>query len=127
MPLNIGSLQQLMIQKERGIITEEENEEKKQLLMEDFKQEAKADAKVFSEDWVDYRPKSRIIYILLGIFFIGMGFHNFYAGYWKRGLIQLILSCASLFFLVPIIYGWTLYELCVVKEDADGVPFDLPG
>ena len=116
----------MMIQKERGIITEEEYEEKKQLLMEDFKQEAKADAKVFSEDWVDYHPKSRIIYILLGIFFIGMGFHNFYAGYYKRGGIQLFLTLISFYmFYIPLLITsfWALAEFLFVNHGANGMRF----
>ncbi len=71
--------------------------------------------------------KSRLAAALLGIFLGYLGIHNFYLGYTKRGLIQLllsILSCGVLAFASGI---WGLIEgiLLLVKytnTDADGVP-----
>lgn len=37
-------------------------------------------------------PKSRLVYILLGIFFGELGIHDFYAGYAGKGLMKLLLS-----------------------------------
>lgn len=36
--------------------------------------------------------KSRVAYILLGLFFGGMGLHDFYAGFAGKGLLKLIIS-----------------------------------
>lgn len=36
-------------------------------------------------------PKSRLVYILLGIFFGELGIHDFYAGYAGKGLTKLLL------------------------------------
>ena len=36
--------------------------------------------------------KSRVSYILLALFFGGLGFHDFYAGYSGKGLLKIIVS-----------------------------------
>lgn len=65
---------------------------------------------------------SRTTYILLGFFFGCLGFHNFYAGYVGRGLIQLLsILCLIGIFFVPL---WVLIEICTVTRDARGVPFE---
>lgn len=67
-------------------------------------------------------PKSRITYILLGLFLGGLGIHNFYAGYGGRGATQLILNLTLFWtFVVPVIIGiWVLIEVCTVNTDAYG-------
>ena len=72
---------------------------------------------------VDPTAKSRLGYILLGVFLGYLGIHNFYAGYTGRGIVQLLLtvvSCGLLFF-VPMI--WAIIEICTVTTDASGKPF----
>lgn len=70
--------------------------------------------------------KSRTVYILLGLFLGCLGIHNFYAGYKKEGITEL---------LITILLGWTgigalavgiwvLKEICTVKKDASGQPFN---
>jgi len=39
------------------------------------------------------RPKSRVLYLILALFFGVFGTHNFYAGYYGKGAAQLITSC----------------------------------
>ena len=68
-------------------------------------------------------PKSGIIYILLAFFLGKLGVHNFYAGFWKRGLVQLFLSLtASMFLFLPLIVTslWALFELLLKRKSADG-------
>lgn len=69
--------------------------------------------------------KSRVVYILLGIFLGGLGIHNFYAGRWTSGAIQLAITLLLSWLVVPIIFvwGWVIYELCTVRADGKGVPF----
>lgn len=67
--------------------------------------------------------KQRIAYILLGIFFGVIGMHNFYAGYIKKGIIQLMMSVFSCTLLTPFVFIWNLIEICTIEKDADGVPF----
>ena len=70
--------------------------------------------------------KSGIIYVLLAYFACVIGLHNFYAGYYKRGIIQLILSLISPFMMfVPLLVVslWGLGEMLFVNTDAKGVRF----
>jgi hypothetical protein len=68
--------------------------------------------------------KSRVAYILLGLFLGGLGIHNFYAGYSGRGLTQLLLNLFLFWTLVvPIAIGiWALIEVITVDRDARGNP-----
>ncbi len=66
--------------------------------------------------------KDRVTYVLLAVL-LGIGIHNFYAGYTTRGIIQLlvsILSCGLLWFFMWI---WAIIEACTVMQDANGVRF----
>jgi TM2 domain-containing membrane protein YozV len=63
--------------------------------------------------------KSRVDYILLGIFLGALGVHNFYAGYKKRALIQLSISVGTLFFGAIAVWLWALVEICTVDRDAN--------
>lgn len=68
-------------------------------------------------------PKSRIAYILLGIFLGGLGIHNFYAGYTGKAVAQLLITVLSGGFLGLITAIWAIIDICVVTKDANGVPF----
>ena len=66
--------------------------------------------------------KDRVAYVLLAVL-LGIGSHNFYAGYTTKGIIQLlvsILSCGILWFFMWI---WAIIEACTVTQDANGVRF----
>ena len=70
--------------------------------------------------------KSKLVAGLLGIFLGGLGIHNFYLGYTKKAIIQLLLSTVGwfLFFLGPIISStWALVEAVFIfigRIDVDG-------
>ncbi len=68
-------------------------------------------------------PKSRVSYILLGIFLGGLGIHNFYAGYSGRGIAQLLIILFLGWMIIPIFFIWTwvIIEIIVVKSDAYGM------
>lgn len=69
--------------------------------------------------------KSRGIYILLALFFLGMlGAHNFYAGRYLRGALQLLCTCILGWFVIGLVitFIWVLIDLFTVTEDGDGVP-----
>ncbi len=36
--------------------------------------------------------KSRVVYVLLGLFFGGVGFHDFYAGYMGKGMLKILVT-----------------------------------
>ncbi|MBE6448276.1 MAG: TM2 domain-containing protein [Alphaproteobacteria bacterium] len=71
-------------------------------------------------------PKNGVIYIVLAFFLGALGFHNFYAGYWGRGLAQLILTLIAPWFLyIPLLFVafWALLELLFVGKDSKGRSF----
>jgi len=70
-------------------------------------------------------PKKRSVYILLAIFFGGLGVHNFYAGYSGRGLAQLLIFLFTGWLIFPAVAVgiWVLVEICVITRDAENIPF----
>lgn len=69
-------------------------------------------------------PKSRVAFILLGLFLGGLGVHNFYAGYSGKGVAQLLLTLFLWWtIVVPIgVTIWIIVEVCTVDRDAYGNP-----
>src|SRR5262249_19190945 len=52
------------------------------------------------------QPKTRVLFVLLGIFLGALGVHNFYAGYIKKGAIQLCLTLLSCFYGAAVSWPW---------------------
>lgn len=73
-----------------------------------------------------HKPKNGIVYIVLAFFLGTTGVHNFYAGYWGRGLSQLCLSLIAPWFLyIPLLFVaiWVLLELLFVNKSAGNLVF----
>ena len=70
-----------------------------------------------------YRPKSLKIFVALGLLLGFGGAHNFYAGYRGTALVQLVLTCVTLWLGFGFIVGWVwaLIELVIVQTDRKGV------
>ena len=69
-------------------------------------------------------PKSRVTFVLLGLFLGCLGIHNFYAGYSGKGVAQLLITIflGWVFGLGIFITGiWALIEIITVSTDAQGV------
>src|SRR5919198_997250 len=68
--------------------------------------------------------KSRGIYIILGVLLGVLGIHNFYAGYYVRGAVQLAFTVLLGWIGVGLIITgiWVLVELFVISVDARGRP-----
>ena len=69
------------------------------------------------------QPKTRVIFVLLGLFLGALGVHNFYAGYVKKGTIQLCVTLLTCFYGAAISWPWAIIEVCTVNQDADGTQF----
>jgi TM2 domain-containing membrane protein YozV len=69
------------------------------------------------------RRRSRLTYILLGVLLGAFGGHNFYAGYTKRAVIQLLITVLSCFIGGIVSWIWAIVETCTVTQDDDGVAF----
>lgn len=67
-------------------------------------------------------PKSRGVYIVLGLFFGGLGIHNFYAGRIGSGIAQLLIMIFTFWLIIPIfaIWLWVLIEVIAVDTDGQG-------
>ena len=73
------------------------------------------------------KTKSRISYILLGIFLGCLGIHNFYAGYTGRAVAQLLITLLTGWLILPWfgVWIWCIVEVCTVRVDVDGVKFEV--
>ena len=63
---------------------------------------------------------SRLIYVLLAWLLGFLGIHNFYAGFWRRGLIQLLASLCVIG--LPVVAIWVFFEVLFQTTDAWGRP-----
>jgi TM2 domain-containing membrane protein YozV len=66
--------------------------------------------------------KSRGYFIILGVLLGLFGIHNFYAGYYGKGVLQLLITITwGMIYIGIIITGtWVLIDLLTVRHDADG-------
>jgi TM2 domain-containing membrane protein YozV len=68
--------------------------------------------------------KSRVTFVLLGLFLGCLGIHNFYAGYSGKGIAQLLITvCLGWVFGLGIFITavWAFIEIIAVNTDANGV------
>lgn len=69
--------------------------------------------------------KSRGVYIILGLLLGLLGIHNFYAGRYGAGVVQLLLTLLLGWIVIGlvIVVPWILIELIVVTKDGNGNAF----
>ncbi len=68
-------------------------------------------------------PVNGIVYVLFAFCLGAIGVHNFYAKFWKRGLVQFFMTLAAPFmFFIPLIFTsmWAEAELLFQNRDRDG-------
>ena len=70
----------------------------------------------------DNPSKSKVAFVLLGVFFGSLGIHNFYIGRTKQGVIQLLITVLSAGMLSIASWIWAIVDICTVNVDANGVP-----
>lgn len=66
--------------------------------------------------------KSKVAFVLLGVFLGSLGIHNFYIGRTKQGVIQLLISLLSLGTLWFVSWIWAIVDICNINTDASGTP-----
>jgi len=71
----------------------------------------------------DPNAKNRSTFILLGALLGFLGFHNFYAGYTKKGVWQLLLTILTLGFAGIMTWVWAVIDVCTVDRDSQGIKF----
>lgn len=69
------------------------------------------------------RRRSRLTFILLGVLLGPFGAHNFYAGYTKRAMIQLLITILTCFWGAIISWIWAIFDICLETHDDDGISF----
>lgn len=74
---------------------------------------------------IDPEAKSKIAYVLLGIFLGLFGIHNFYAGYTGKAVAQLLIAVLLCWTVVApiIVFIWCIVDICTITKDAQGRPF----
>ena len=70
----------------------------------------------------DTPSKSKVAFVLLGVFLGSLGIHNFYIGRTKQGVIQLLITILSAGMLSLASWIWAIVDICTVNADANGVP-----
>jgi TM2 domain-containing membrane protein YozV len=71
----------------------------------------------------DPAAKSKVAFILLGVFLGSLGIHTFSAGYTGKGVAQLLISLLTCGFGGVISWIWAVVEVCTIQVDASGRPF----
>jgi TM2 domain-containing membrane protein YozV len=66
--------------------------------------------------------KSKVAFVLLGVFLGSLGIHNFYIGRTKQGVIQLLITVLSAGMLSLASWIWAIVDICTINADASGVP-----
>ena len=69
----------------------------------------------------DTPSKSKVAFVLLGVFLGSLGIHNFYVGRTKQGVIQLLITILSAGMLSLASWIWAIVDICTVNADANGV------
>ena len=110
---NLDDLQKLNELKNQGIISQEDFDKKKADILNNLTPQPT-------------EGKSQAIYCVLALFTGCLGIHNFYAGRWKRGLAQLLLTLFSVFTLflsLIIIEIWVIVNVFAIHTDGQGREF----
>ena len=79
-----------------------------------------------SPEWEEApRPckrKMKAVYVVLGFFLGSIGVHNFYAGYKRRAIAQLLITVLSFGYLLLVSWAWAIVEIIMVNDDASDRP-----
>jgi TM2 domain-containing membrane protein YozV len=63
-------------------------------------------------------------FVTLGVLLGFLGVHNFYAGYRRKGIAQLLITLLTLGLASPMTWIWAVIDICTVDRDNRGVRFE---
>lgn len=104
---HLDELETLHNLKEKGIISEEDFEKKKAELLN-------------NQTTPPQGNTSQLAYVLLAFFLGALGIHNFYAGRWKRGLVQLLLTLLTFGIGTLITAPWSIINIFTIHTNGKG-------
>ena len=67
------------------------------------------------------RQCNKIVYIILAIFFGTLGIHDFYAKYYVRGIIKIVLTLTFIGVYISLI--WSIIDAFKIRQTKDGRMF----
>ena len=77
-------------------------------------------------DWTGYSWRNRWLAGALAMLLGSFGIHRFYLGFNGIGVLQVLLTVGSFFWLAPAVAVWAFIEgilcFCGALKDADGLP-----
>ena len=114
--MDFENLEELKTLRARGVLSEEQFERHYNRMAQ----------RVLNDRKEEVRSKNGLVYLLLAYFTGTIGLHNFYAGYYKRGGVQLFLTLISFYmYYIPLLVTafWALAEFLFVNHRAGGIRF----
>ena len=104
---NLNDIEKMYELKQKGILSDEEFEREKTKLLQQN----------------NSGIKNQLAYCLLAFFLGCLGVHNFYAGRWKRGLTQLLITLLTFFAGSIFTYLWAIINIFTIHTDGKGNEF----
>lgn len=114
--MDFENLEELKKLRARGVLSEEQFERHYNRMAQ----------RILNDRKEEVRSKNGLVYLLLAYFTGTIGLHNFYAGYYKRGGVQLFLTLISFYmYYIPLLIAafWVLVEFLFVNHSANGMCF----
>ena len=114
--MDFENLEELKTLRARGVLSEEQFERHYNRMAQ----------RVLNDRKEKVRSKNGLVYLLLAYFTGTIGLHNFYAGYYKRGGVQLFLTLISFYmYYIPLLVTafWALAEFLFINHSAGGIRF----
>jgi hypothetical protein len=71
----------------------------------------------------DPEAKNRMTFIILGVLLGPLGAHNFFAGYHRKAIAQLLITLLTLGFAGPMMWVWAVIDVWTVDRDSSGIKF----
>lgn len=75
------------------------------------------------DDFEARDARNRMTFITLGVLLGFFGAHNFYAGYRKKAIAQLLITVLTVGLAGPMIWIWAVIDVCTIERDNRGVRF----